>query len=267
MRWFLRSKIHNATVTDARPTVAGGTAERWTPVAHLTDEFGGSRLDPAKWHPNNPRWKGRKPGFFHTGNVAVRRGCLHITMKAEDLPDLPKGYHTFTCGAVKSTKKVRYGFFEARCRAMDSRGSSAFWFYDNTKTIWTEIDVFEIGAASPGFEKKYNMNVHVFKTPTEKEHWSSHGLWIAPKNLADDYHVYALEWDQQRIRWYFDGVLVRWVENTHWHQPLTLNFDSETMPDWFGLPRDEDLPSTYKIEYVRTWKKKGTPSDTNEATR
>ncbi|HCO93973.1 MAG TPA: hypothetical protein DIU00_08490, partial [Phycisphaerales bacterium] len=34
----------------------------------------------------------------------------------------------------------------------------------------------------------------------------------------------------------------------------TLNFDSETMPKWFGLPKDSDLPSTYSIEYLRTWK-------------
>ncbi len=78
---------------------------------------------------------------------------------------------------------------------------------------------------------------------------------MAPSNLADNYHVYGLEWDKERIKWYFDGVLVRWVDNTHWHQPLTLNFDSETMPKWFGLPKDSDLPSTYSIEYVRAWKK------------
>jgi hypothetical protein len=49
-------------------------------------------------------------------------------------------------------------------------------------------------------------------------------------------------------------VAVRTEENTHWHQPLTMNFDSETMPDWFGLPDDNELPSTYIIEYVRSWK-------------
>ncbi|MBA7699614.1 hypothetical protein ES703_108312 [subsurface metagenome] len=35
-----------------------------------------------------------------------------------------------------------------------------------------------------------------------------------------------------------------------------MNFDSETMPKWFGLPKDSDLPSTYSIEYVRAWKKR-----------
>jgi hypothetical protein len=45
------------------------------------------------------------------------------------------------------------------------------------------------------------------------------------------------------------------IENTHWHQPLFLIFDSETMPEWFGMPDDEDLPSTYSIKYVRAWKR------------
>jgi hypothetical protein len=29
------------------------------------------------------------------------------------------------------------------------------------------------------------------------------------------------------------------------------------MPEWFGMPKDEDLPSTFSIEYVRAWKKTG----------
>ena len=45
------------------------------------------------------------------------------------------------------------------------------------------------------------------------------------------------------------------VENTHWHHPLYLIFDSETMPEWFGLPKPEDLPSTFGIEYIRAWKR------------
>lgn len=165
------------------------------------------------------------------------------------------GYHTYTSAAVQSKTTVRYGYFEIKARPMKSHGSSAFWFYRDTPDWWTEIDVFEIGGAAPGFDRKDNMNVIVFRTPSEKQQRSAHAEWTAATNLADDYHVYGLEWDKDRIQWYFDGVLNRWVENTQWHQPLTLNFDSETMPNWFGLPRDADLPSTYSIEYVRAWQK------------
>jgi hypothetical protein len=42
--------------------------------------------------------------------------------------------------------------------------------------------------------------------------------------------------------------------------PLYLIFDSETMPQWFGMPDDKDLPSTFCVEYVRAWKKPEKPA-------
>ncbi|MHC4463593.1 MAG: right-handed parallel beta-helix repeat-containing protein [Planctomycetota bacterium] len=244
-------------ITDALPLSDQSNQGHWKKYELMSDEFEGTTLNPNKWYPTNPRWLGRQPAFFYKGNVSVSRDKLHLTMKKEEVPEMPKdkGYHTYTSAAVQSKSKVKYGYFEVKCKPMKSHGSSSFWFYDNTPDLRTEIDVFEIGGGAAKFEKKYNMNVHVFRTPTEKKHWSMHGEWIASSNLADDYHVYGLEWDKEKIKWYFDGILVRWVENTHWHQPLTLNFDSETMPKWFGLPKDSDLPSTYSIEYVRAWKK------------
>ena len=230
--------------------------EEWEPLAELTDEFDGDELDPEKWHPNNPTWKGRQPGFFHTENVTLSDGSMHIAMKREDLEGLPEGYHTFTCGAVQSKVKVLYGYFEARCRAMNSNGSSAFWFYDSTPEIWTEIDVFEIGGGAPDHERKMHMNLHVFHTPTEKEHWAKPTIYEHEAPLADDYHVYGLKWTPDEVVFTFDGEVVRTSENTHWHQPLTLNFDSETMLEWFGLPNEADLPSTFSTDYIRAWKLK-----------
>jgi len=244
-------------VTDAFPLSEQENKGNWKKYELMSDEFEGIILEPNKWYPTNPKWLGRQPAYFYPGNVKVSNGKLHLAMRKQEVAEIPKdkGYHTYTSAAVQSKTKVKYGYFEVKCRPMKSHGSSSFWFYDSTPELWTEIDVFEIGGGAPGFEKKYNMNVHVFRTPTEKKHWARHGVWVAPSNLADNYHVYGLEWDKERIKWYFDGVLVRWVDNTHWHQPLTLNFDSETMPKWFGLPKDSDLPSTYSIEYVRAWKK------------
>jgi beta-glucanase (GH16 family) len=262
--WVMTGELgaRPARVTEDYPLSDQANEGKWVKYEAMSDEFEGVELDAEKWWPKNPRWLGRQPAYFYPGNVTVSDGKLHLTMRKQEVPEMPKdkGYHTYTSAAVQSKTTVKYGYFEVKCRPMKSHGSSSFWFYNNEPHLWTEIDVFEIGGGAPGFEKKYNMNVHVFKTPTEQEHWSRHGGWVAPSNLADDYHTYALEWDRDEIKWYFDGVLVRRIENTHWHQPLTLNFDSETMTNWFGLPKDSDLPSVYSIEYVRTWKKSNSES-------
>ncbi|MDP8246469.1 MAG: family 16 glycosylhydrolase [Candidatus Hinthialibacter antarcticus] len=228
---------------------------QWVAIEELTDEFDGSVINADKWHDYNPQWKGRQPGLFSKKNVAVSNGELLLTARAEALPDLPEGYHTFTTAAVKSKAIVKYGYFEIRCKPMDSRASSAFWFYESTPEIWTEIDVFEIGGKAPKHENSYHMNAHVFHTPTIKEHISHAGIWKSPYRLADEYHIYALEWDEESLKWYVDGKIVRTFKNDHWHQPLRMNFDSETMPEWFGLPDAENLPSTFHIDYVRSWRK------------
>lgn len=139
--------------------------------------------------------------------------------------------------------------------------ASTFWFYDQQPDSWTEIDVFELGAGAPLHERSYHMNLHVFLTPTYQgtiaDHIKIPETWLAPWPLADDYHLYGLEWDEAKIKWYVDDKLIRTVDNTYWHYPLHMNFDTEIMPDWFGLPSDDQLPGTYKIDYVRSWKMEG----------
>jgi beta-glucanase (GH16 family) len=224
----------------------------------MSDEFDGEELDRSKWVVGMAWWKGRQPAFFGEKNVTVSDGKLHLTMRKEKLSaELGKqGYHDYTSAALHSKTRTAYGYFEVKAKPMDSGGSSSFWFNREDMPNWrTEIDVFEIGGKAKGFERKYNMTVHVWRTPQEKKHWKAGGVWIAPWRLADAYHVYGFEWNKEELKWYVDGVLVRSVENTHWHQPLLLTFDSETMPDWMGMPDDKDLPSTFSIEYVRAWKK------------
>ena len=205
----------------------------------------------------NYGWKGRPPALFSDKNITVSDGKLHLTMRKEKLPPEvnKQGYHDYTSAALNSKERTAYGYFEVKARPMNSAGSSSFWFHrDNTPNWETEIDVFEIGGKAKGFENRYNMNLHVMKTPQEKKHWSVGGVWLAPWRLADDYHVYGLDWEQDEIKSLRGRRPGPLRQNTHWHQPLALIFDSETMPAWLGMPQDEDLPSTFSVEYVRTWK-------------
>ena len=247
-------------VTEALPLSHQSDSGGWMKYEPMSDEFEHGFLDTDKWVRNMHWWKGRQPALFKAENVTVENGQLLLRMRKEPVPEEfgKLGYHDYTSAAVYSRDRTCYGYFEVKARPMNSCGSSSFWFQQDATPGWlTEIDVFEIGGKAPGHENKYHMNLHVFRTPTEKRHWSIGGDWEAPWRLADDFHIYGLEWDEENIKYYVDGVLVRRVRNTHWHQPLYLIFDSETMPDWFGMPDDRDLPSTFHIEYVRAWKRQG----------
>jgi beta-glucanase (GH16 family) len=250
-------------VTDSLPLSHQSDVGVWVKYEPMSDEFEGSALDTDKWIRNMEWWKGRQPALFKAENVTVEHGQLLLTMRKEPVPEefSKRGYHDYTSAAMHSLDRTCYGYFEVKARPMNSGGSSSFWFQQDATPGWmTEIDVFEIGGKARGHENKYHMNVHVFRTPSEKRHWSIGGDWDAPWRLADDFHVYGLEWDEENVKYYVDGVLVRRVRNTHWRQPLYLIFDSETMPDWFGMPEDKDLPSTFSVEYVRAWKKQGKPA-------
>ncbi|MEQ8208830.1 MAG: family 16 glycosylhydrolase [Lacipirellulaceae bacterium] len=243
--------------TDELPLSHQASKNEWQLWPEMTDEFEGEVLDEAKWMPRHRSWQGRQPAWFNPKNVTVKAGELQLTMRKEAAPEKlrRRGYHTYSSAAVHAREKVLYGYFEVCAQPMNSAGSSSFWFAGNGNGWRTEIDVFELSAKAKGFERRYNMNLHVFYTPESRKHWNVGDHWQTPWKLADDFHVYGLDWNEHEIVYYVDGVAVRKVENTHWHQPLYMIFDSETMPDWLGLPADEDLPSTYRVKYVRSWKR------------
>ncbi len=242
----------------------------WKFIPEFSDEFNGNELDIKKWYPNNPTWLGREPGYFAKENVTVNNGKLQLTARAENRADIPKdkGFKDFTTAAVKSKERVLYGYFEVRSKPMNSKVSSSFWFYAQDPDLWTEIDVYEMSGKHPDHESVYHMNLHVFITPKDgKKHWNKGDNWKAPYRFVDDFHRYGLLWTKEVIEWYVDDQKVYSAPNTHWHQSLNINFDSETMPEWFGLPDPADLPSVYEIDYIRCWQKKATTSQDTPVSR
>lgn len=234
---------------------------RWVADGKISDEFTGNAVDARRWHlaPTAPSdWTGRQPALFLPSNVSEHGGELGVTFRKGDVPEMAKypgqGYAGYTSAFVRTTARTGYGYYEVQAKPMNSAGSSAFWFTDTgLKDNQTEIDVFEIGGKAPGFERKYNMTVHIWATPQDKQHWAVGGVWAAPWDLAAAYHVYGFDWEPDTLTWYVDGVPVRRTRNTNCHFPMYLIFDSEAMWDWFGKVNDADLPSTFSVQYLRVW--------------
>jgi beta-glucanase (GH16 family) len=238
-------------------------AGRWQPDTRLSDEFNGDALDATRWHVNNATGTdslGRKPALFLPQNASVGNGNLNITFRKQTLPEkyVRLGYKDYSSAMVRTHERGLYGYYEARAKPMNSAGSSAFWLaWTGMADNATEIDIFEIGGKTRNaeFDRLYNMNAHVWATPQSTAHLSEGGTWVAPWRLANTFHVYGFDWQPDTLRWYVDGVLVREAKNSHWFYPMQIVFDSEAMWDWFGVVDDADLPSTFRIDYVRVWRR------------
>jgi beta-glucanase (GH16 family) len=235
----------------------------WEPIPELTDEFNAPALDAAKWLDHSPGWEGRQPGYFAKSNVVVAEGELRLTARAEEPPaeTRERGYHTYTTACVKGKTGVRYGYFEIQARGMDSKASSAFWFYSRDPAVKTEIDVFEIRGGDTSFSRQLFMTLHHNNFPNPV--WPGVDDKYHPAKVldldfrpVDGFHVYGLEWDEKEIKWYTDGKLLLTRANEFWHEEMDLILDSETFPTWFGLPPVETLPTTFRIDYVRGWREK-----------
>ncbi len=234
-------------------------SQEWIKQNQFSDEFEGEELDEKKWWKKNPDWLGRPPAFFSAENVAVSDGQLQLTFRRDTPPEelIEKGFRNYSSASVVNREWVKYGYFEIFAKPMRSAASSSFYLSTGMgKETATEIDVFELGGNALWRKRFYQTNVHVFHTPTNKTPWRRERRWIAPWDLADDFHVYGLDWNEQEIVYYVDGVPVRRLGNTHWHHAMKLVIDTESMFGWLGTPVEADLPSTYKVKYVRCWKRR-----------
>ena len=233
--------------------------KKWKLLKAFSDEFDGKSLNTERWYPNNPKWKGRQPTYFHGSNVSLENGELVFRVNQHGDEKLPEGY-THSTGFIKSKNKFLYGYFEAEGKLMDAPWVSGFWMTNVSKDWWTEIDICENAPGLYYNRHDLNSNIHVFKAPKDKgdvkKHFSRTKKYYFPLELQADYHVWGLEWTPEYIRFYIDGMLFREAENTHWHQPLEVNFNCESNK-WFGaLPDDNRLDGEYHVKYFRVWELK-----------
>ncbi len=251
-------KIENAAKrkTTKFPLSDQSNSKNWKLLNKFSDEFDAEKLNENKWYPNNPKWKGRQPTYFHDSNVSLENDELVIRVNKHGDKVLPKGY-THSTGFIKSKKKFLYGYFEAEVKLMNAPWVSGFWMTNVSKDWWTEIDICENAPGLYYNRHDLNSNIHVFRAPKDKgdvkKHFSRTKKYYFPLELQADYHVWGLEWTPEYIRFYIDGMLFREAKNTHWHQPLEVNFNCESNK-WFGaLPDDNRLDGEYHVKYFRVW--------------
>lgn len=254
--------------------------KEWNFCRDFSDEFNGTGLDRNKWMDLVPVWYGRKPSLFSAANVKVADGVLQLVCD-EQKPDevtyenKVQGFDKFRIAIAKSKNRIRYGYFEARCKSMKANVCNAFWLYDPldppakylSGDFSEEIDIFEIiGKPSPEYHESkdriYSTTVHRFVTPY-LEGVVNHNRpplpmqgakQRVPFDFSSDFHVYAFLWTPAEMKWFIDGREVFNRNNDYFKRALHIVFDCETL---WGIPDSSDLPAVFNIDYIRVWQYAG----------
>jgi len=247
------------TSAQAQPVpVPAGWAIDWH------DEFDGTALDRSKWVPEpGGSGNGNNEQQFYTErpeNLRVEGGLLVIEARREAW-----GGKEFTSARIKTAglQERTYGRYEARIRIPRGQGIwPAFWMLGaDIKTVgWPrcgEIDIMENIGKEPGLvhgtlHGPGYSGEHAFGAPSKRESGA----------YADGFHVYAVEWEPQRIRWYRDGVLYHtatpamvkgeWV----FEHPFYVILNLAVGGYWPGYPDATTvLPQRMLVDWVRVYKR------------
>jgi len=185
-----------------------------------SDEFDGNEINSAHWtHEVNCDGGGNQEKQCYTedpSNSFVSDGTLKlVALPAEEGATLP-----YTSARIVSQNKVnfKYGRFEVRAKMPFGQGSfPAFWMMpsDDVYGGWPnsgEIDILEtVNLKTVNEEGVVENNAYgtLHYGPNIENHAHSGAAYSLPAgvNPADDFHVYAIEWQEGQIRWYVDNYL------------------------------------------------------------
>ncbi len=189
---------------------AGGPCDTsaWKLVFH--DEFNGTELDRNKWvtyftysddgsdQCSSCRVMSSTNNVFTPDMIVLDNGKLTLGVEAR-----PSTWYEHNMehasGLIHSVGDAQftYGRFEIRCRIPAGSGLwPAFWAYGGE----TEIDVFEFCGEKPRWMKG---SLHRWGEPRASDTGKHKG-----PDLSQDFHTYAVEWEEDELRWYLDDELV-----------------------------------------------------------
>lgn len=181
-----------------------------------SDEFDGSALDYSKWEPEvNAFGGGNNELQIYTDrreNVRVEDG--HLVLEARrDNYGIAGTVREYSSGRIRSKHRGdwKYGKFEIRAKLPTGQGIwSAIWMLPTEEKYGTwassgEIDIMEFKGQEP--EVVWGTLHYGKQWPGNKHTGDTYKLERG--NFTDDFHTFALEWEEGEIRWYVDGKLVQ----------------------------------------------------------
>ena len=238
-----------------------------------SDEFDGDAIDPENWTYDIGGWGwGNGEAQYYTDrpeNARVQNGLLVIEARFERFEN---SYYTSARLKSQGLQEFQYGRIEARAKVPPGAGTwPAFWMLGTTferdeanpiDSNWPlagEIDIMEYVGREP------NKTTGALHGPGYAGAGNL-GRWNQPgEAIADDWHTYAIEWDFDGVKWFYDGEVFgelgrdavgdrEWVYDQPFFILLNLALGGG-YPGPIGL--NEVFPKFFYVDYVRVYQPVG----------
>ncbi|MDB5642321.1 MAG: skn1 [Hyphomicrobiales bacterium] len=182
----------------------------------------------------------------------VSDGVLNITAQptTDAEKQLVNGYD-YTSGQVNTFHSFSqtYGYFEMRAQLPAGQGLwPAFWLLPEDNSWPPEIDVME------NLGNDMNTYVTTVHTAANGSH-SQNGAGISTPDLSAGFHNYGVDWEADKITWYFDGKQVFQADTpSDMNKPAYMVADLAVGGYWPGNPdASTAFPATLKIDYIHAY--------------
>ena len=237
-----------------------------------SDDFDGEELDLTKWSyqigtgasEGLTDWGNNEEQYYREENVVVADGMLHIIAKEEDF-----GGKSYTSGRIRTRDQGdwTYGRFELRAKMPIGKGLwAAMWLLptDMEYGTWAasgEIDMVEyLGHEANEIHGTLHFGG---QWPGNKHKGKSYIL--SSGNFSDEFHDFALEWEEGVIRWYMDDKFYQVQTDADWwssggEAPAPFDkrfhflFNLAVGGYWPGSPdANTQFPQELVIDYLRVY--------------
>lgn len=237
------------------------------------DEFDSNTIDKNNW-----TFQEVEPGHYNeewqrytssNKNAFIEDGCL--TIKAIHESETHQlGAYTSARLHTANKQTWKYGKIVARVKLPYGKGIwPAFWMLganideNGGDTPWPqsgEIDIFELYGSKD--DSLVEANIHYADSTESHAHMGAVPFKLEEGRFADAFHVFELDWDENRIAWLVDGVEYASIpitgdEMTEFHKEFFILFNVAVGGTWAGYPDDSTVfPQYMKVDWVRVYQKK-----------
>ncbi|MGB0470576.1 MAG: carbohydrate binding domain-containing protein [Ilumatobacteraceae bacterium] len=233
-----------------------------------SDEFDGDEINLDNWRFDQGGWGwGNGESQFYTDrpqNARVSDGMLVIEAWEEEYLG---SYYTSARLLSQGLQEFQYGRIEARLNVPAGKGTwPAFWmlgtgfehFAEDPARRWPnvgEIDIMEFIGREPDLVLG-TIHGPGYAGAGGKSRWYRQDF-----DVSDDWHTYAIEWDETGISWFFDGENYatvgpenikrgEWVFDRPFFMLLNLAIGG-TLGGY--LDPELEFPLRYYVDYVRVY--------------